>query len=120
MKTSILFASLTSIIVFAAAAPSHAGGRRCAEILRQQQAAADAAAFHGTTGVTDLMRAAAAGDINAGREALRKGDDVNARTSETNGSGAHVGGLTALMMAARNGHEPMVRWLIGRGANVKA
>ena len=73
MKThSLLFASLAPVLVFTLATPAHAGGRRCAEILRQQQAEAETKLFHGTTGITDLMRAAAAGDITAAREEVRQ------------------------------------------------
>src|SRR5688572_4277702 len=101
MKThSFIFAFLAPVIAFAFATPVQAGGRRCAEMFRQQQAEAEAKLFHGTTGITNLMRAAAAGDIDAALAAQRKGDDINARTSETNAGGAHVGGLTALMVAA--------------------
>src|SRR5688572_5404630 len=91
----------------------NAGGQRCLERRRQE-----VAAFHGTSGVTGLMRAALSGDVTAAVEAVRRGDAIDARTSDTNASGAHVGGLTALMIAAGNGHEAMVKWLIERGAAV--
>lgn len=120
MKTHLILASFTAILTGSLATPAQAGGRRCVEAFRAQQAAAEAAIFYGTAGVTDLMRAAVTGDINAGLAALRKGDAINARTSETNAAGAHVGGLTALMMAAGHVREPMVRWLIEQGATVNA
>ena len=122
MKTHSI-TSFGSLFTFAAAmataAPfAHAGGQRCLEIYQRQQA--EVRVFHGTTGVTDLMRAAVAGDINAAMEALRQGDAINARTSDTNAGGADAGGLTALMMAAGAGRGPMVRWLIECGADVTA
>lgn len=117
MKTNPVMpmALLVSTLTFAISAGMevNAGGQRCLERHRQE-----VAAFHGTSGVTGLMRAALSGDVTAAVEAVRQGDAINARTSDTNASGAHVGGLTALMIAAGKGHEAMVNWLIERGAAV--
>ena len=55
-----------------------------------------------------LVGCAATGDLNRAQTLVGSGTDVNARTDR---------GMTALMMAALNGHAPMVTFLLDRGAD---
>lgn len=61
--------------------------------------------------VNDLIRASRTGDINAVREILRQGVDVNARDDDLS---------TALMAACRTCQVDVVKLLLRRGADVNA
>jgi uncharacterized protein len=72
---------------------------------------------------TALMWAAAEGHLDAADLLLEAGADPNRQghvtSLTTRHNGDHpTGGFTALMFAARNGNEAMVRKLVARGANV--
>ena len=56
----------------------------------------------------DLIRAAAAGDLEAARQAMDKGAKADAATSDT----------TALLAAAHYGHREIVDLLLGQGADI--
>ncbi len=58
----------------------------------------------------DYFQAAKSGDIGLIRNKLAAGVDINATDAN---------GYTALMFAAFRGHEPLVRFLLGRGADRK-
>jgi uncharacterized protein len=58
---------------------------------------------------TAWKRAVTRGDIEAIRQQLRSGADINARDRY---------GQTALMLAARRGHQEMVEALVGSGADL--
>ncbi len=107
---------------------------------------ADVNAADATNGQTPLMFAAAQGRADAVKVLLAKKADPNAATkvspivsmgerykAKTGGKGSReitseggrsditaMGGLTALMFAAREGHIAVVRELVGGGANVNA
>ena len=72
---------------------------------------------------TALMWAAAEGHIDVVDLLLEAGADVNRQAHVTSLTERHnadhpTGGFTALMLAARNGNEAMVRRLVARGANL--
>ncbi|MGI8426091.1 MAG: ankyrin repeat domain-containing protein [Verrucomicrobiales bacterium] len=73
---------------------------------------------YGTERVTDLMKAAAEGDAYLVEKLILCGAEVNARTNDVSPAGAHVGGLTALMLAAGLGHADAVRVLASNGARI--
>lgn len=64
---------------------------------------------------TPLLWASACKRVNAARWLLDHGADVNQRA--TFGGAQHGSGVTALHMAAENGHLPMVDLLLSRGAD---
>ena len=59
----------------------------------------------------DFMAAVRAGELDAARDFLDKGVDVETKT---------YGGRTALMTAAANGHDELLTLLLQRGAAVNA
>jgi uncharacterized protein len=72
---------------------------------------------------TALMWAAAEGHLDVVDLLLEAGADANRQGHVTSLSTRHnadhpTGGFTALMFAARNGNEAMVRKLLARGANI--
>jgi ankyrin repeat protein len=73
--------------------------------------ATDASSGGERLGDARLMEAASSGDVAAARSSLDRGADVN---------GAEGDGLTALHVAAEQGHAALVDLLIARGASVDA
>jgi len=56
----------------------------------------------------DLLAAARDGDLNAAKSAVEKGAPIESKTAY---------GQTALFLAAMNGHEPVVAFLLEKGAS---
>jgi len=81
--------------------------------LLQAGARLDADPYRGTA----LIWAAVGNHVETAAWLLDHGASVNLRA--TFGGPTHGQGVTALHMAAQNGHMPMVRFLIERGANRK-
>jgi ankyrin repeat protein len=72
---------------------------------------------------TALMWAAAEGHVDGGDVLLEAGADPNRHghvtaLAERHNADHPTGGFTALMFAARNGNDAMVRKLLARGANI--
>jgi hypothetical protein len=65
----------------------------------------------GVSQMSELMKAAAEGDINSVKNAVRDGADINGRSA---------GNWTPLIVAAQNGHLEIVRFLIEKGADFDA
>ena len=61
--------------------------------------------------MTTLFDAVKAGDVNAVRECIASGAEVNERRED---------GETALMFEAESGNSDIVKYLIEKGANVNA
>jgi ankyrin repeat protein len=83
----------------------------------------DVNAAEGFQRTTPLMWAAAEGHRDVVDLLLEAGADPNKQGHITSLSARHnadhpTGGFTALMFAARNGDEPLVRTLVARGANI--
>ena len=76
----------------------------------QQTTALMWAAAEGHTDVVDLL-------LESGADPNRQGHDHHSRPTRHNADHP-TGGFTALMFAARNGDEAMVRRLVARGANI--
>jgi ankyrin repeat protein len=57
----------------------------------------------------EWKRAIRTGDVGQLESLVRAGADIDARDEH---------GQTGLMIAARDGHTPVVRWLVGHGANL--
>ncbi len=102
-------------------AASRAGSLPAVRLLLARGANVNAAEkFQGTTA---LMYAAAEGHLDVAGALLEAGADpnkqglINSLTQRKNADHP-TGGMTALMLAARNGNEPMVRLLAGKGANL--
>jgi ankyrin repeat protein len=64
----------------------------------------------------DLSTAAATGDMSTVEKLVHQGTNVNALPPDTDGAGP---GLPALLVAAENGHENVVRFLLEHGANIE-
>jgi ankyrin repeat protein len=114
MKTRQTFFAIIAGTLLLGTPAAQAGGLLCLvrDIKQQGQQELSQA------GVTDLMRAAAAGDIEAAKRAVDKGDNVNAHTATIKLD--RTGGVTALMVAAGRSKREMVQWLIEHGADVNA
>ncbi len=67
--------------------------------------------------MTPFIGLCASNDIELAKLALQHGADVNAAFVPTTGPKQHPGGNTALMLAASDGHEEIVAWLLANGAN---
>jgi ankyrin repeat protein len=102
-------------------AASRSGSLPAVRLLLARGAQANAAEkFQGTTA---LMYAAAEGHLDVAGALLEAGADPNKQglinsLSQRKNADHPTGGMTALMLAARNGNEPMVRLLAGKGANL--
>jgi ankyrin repeat protein len=74
--------------------------------------------FFGCGGDMDekLLEASKKGDIPAAEEALEKGADLEAREQ----TDKMRKGFTPLMLAVKNGQMEMVKFLLGKGADVNA
>ncbi len=59
----------------------------------------------------ELLQYAEDGNLNHVQSLLKDGADINAR---------NIFQLTPLMLAVREGHEPMVDWLLRHGADIHA
>jgi len=60
--------------------------------------------------VEKFLKAAKTGDVDTAKQCLREGLEVDAADSN---------GLTALSWAVQNGHLPVAKFLVEKGANVK-
>lgn len=60
------------------------------------------------------MLAAESGLVGVVKELISRGGDVNAKTKE---SKTFPGDVTALQLAAQNGHLPVVKLLVEKGTN---
>jgi ankyrin repeat protein len=74
-------------------------------------------------GTTALMFAAAEGHLDVAGALLEAGADANKQglinsLTQRKNADHPTGGMSAVMLAARNGNEPMVRLLAGKGANL--
>ncbi len=106
-------ASMGKTALFLAA---ESGQTRLAELLLAKGADVNIAS---STGLTALMEAAKKGNVALAQSLLLKGSRVNAIERPDLGYGARRqagSDMTALMYAARNGHEEVVRLLLRSGA----
>jgi ankyrin repeat protein len=102
-------------------AASRSGSLPAVRLLLARGANVNAAEkFQGTTA---LMFAAAEGHLDVAGALLEAGADANKQglinsLTQRKNADHPTGGMSAVMLAARNGNEPMVRLLAGKGANL--